>query len=174
MLTDEQTIPLAEIPLAGYAGVTWNRLHDEREEICDALRKEPGEISNGRRELLQDCLRKVDDELDRIMSVYEEGTEVTETTGGLKLDSLKPFDIIKLRTRNSDYRILLLDPLTGRVLVEGGNHLPEPSEALVRGSAICGLPFKEGSLDIGSRLEMWVDEKVFITSPIESLEVQRQ
>ena len=48
-----------------------------------------------------------------------ESTEIDE----LLLDSLNPFDTILVRTFNSDYRILLLDPKTGRALVEGGNYL---------------------------------------------------
>lgn len=59
------TIRLAEIPLGGYDGFAWNRLHGEREDICEALLKDgPKE----RKELLQARLRKVDDALDRLMS----------------------------------------------------------------------------------------------------------
>jgi hypothetical protein len=59
------TIRLAEIPLGGNDGFTWNRLHGEREDICEALLKAgPKE----RQESLQARLRKVDDALDRLMS----------------------------------------------------------------------------------------------------------
>ena len=59
------TIRLAEIPLGGHDGFAWNRLHGEREEICEALMKGgPQE----RKESLQARLRKVDDALDRLMS----------------------------------------------------------------------------------------------------------
>ena len=37
------------------------------------------------------------------------------------LESLNPYDTILLRTHN-DYRLLLLDPKTGRALVEGGEY----------------------------------------------------
>jgi len=171
MLTDDQTIPLAEISLAGQAGNTWNRLHEQREEICKALMKQTSDISNDERELLQASLRKIDDELDRLICKYEENKTQQEPAGDLKFDDLKPFDTIMLHTRNSDYRIMVLDPNTGRALVEGGSYLREPSQALVRGSAFQGLPFKDRRIDVGSRLEMWVDEKIFITSPIQSLEV---
>jgi RNA polymerase-binding transcription factor DksA len=67
-------------------GVVWNRLHSEREDICEAMLKEsqssseaqPGaeriskEVNvcdaNWHRELLQSRLRKIDDALDRLMS----------------------------------------------------------------------------------------------------------
>jgi RNA polymerase-binding transcription factor DksA len=66
-------------------GLVWNRLHSEREEICEALLKEfhpnsPVQLqespakeevmhtANWHRELLQARLRKLDDALDRLMS----------------------------------------------------------------------------------------------------------
>ena len=59
------TIRLAEIPLGGHDGFTWNRLHSEREDICEALLKENPEE---RTKVLQARLRTVDDALDRLMS----------------------------------------------------------------------------------------------------------
>ena len=64
-MREEQSIHLAEIPIGGQAGFVWNRLHGEREEICEALVKEE---TDGRRKILQTRLRKVDDALDRLMS----------------------------------------------------------------------------------------------------------
>lgn len=65
MNANTTTITLAEIPLGGHDGFAWNRLHSEREDICEALLKaNPDE----RKKLLQARLRKVDDALDRLMS----------------------------------------------------------------------------------------------------------
>jgi hypothetical protein len=64
-MREERTIPLAEIPIGGKDGFTWNRLHGEREEICEALVKEE---TPGKRHLLQARLRRIDDALDRLMS----------------------------------------------------------------------------------------------------------
>jgi len=85
------------------------------------------------------------------------------------LESLNPFDTILLQTHNSDYRILLLDPRCGRALVEGGDYIVEPTEALVRGSAATGEAFKGGTISVGSRLEMWVGERAFVTSPVKTV-----
>jgi RNA polymerase-binding transcription factor DksA len=66
-------------------GLVWNRLHSEREDICEALLKEwaPGHeapgaqrlsneaamhAANWHRELLHARLRKIDDALDRLMA----------------------------------------------------------------------------------------------------------
>jgi len=66
-MSDNRTIRLAEIPIGGSGGLVWNRLHGERENICDALLKEGSENS---RDVLEARLRKVDDALDRLMSGF--------------------------------------------------------------------------------------------------------
>ena len=206
-MREERTIHIAEIPFGGKDGFAWNRLHGQREDICEALLKEE---TDNRREILQTRLRKIDDALDRLMSgsyghcskcghVIEEtkleldpavalcrecrnlkpgsaafGLVDTDEPGvdDLSLETLKPFDTILLRTYNSDYRVMLLDPHTGRALVEGGDYLVEPNEVLLRGSAIPGSEFKGGSICVGSRLEIWVDERVLLTSTIKSVHVK--
>jgi hypothetical protein len=67
-MNENRTINLIEIPIGGKSGITWNRLHQEREDICESLLKDFGPVSDERRELLQSRLRKVDDALDRLMS----------------------------------------------------------------------------------------------------------
>ena len=201
-MSENRTIHLIEIPIGGKGGFTWNRLHSEREDICEALLKDDVE---GRKESLQARLRKVDDALDRLMSgsygncsKCGQAIETTKlevdpalalclncwtaepaipmrqmiSSGDVVLESLEPFDTILLRTHNSDYRILLLDPKTGRALVEGGDYIVEPTEALVRGSAVVGDAFKSGMISVGCRLEMWVDERAFLTSPVKTLYVK--
>jgi len=206
-MSDNRTIQLLEIPIGGKGGFIWNRLHSEREEICETLVGVPGPDSDVYRKLLQARLRKVDDALDRLMSgsyghCSQCGRAINEikldtdpatslcldcsgskpesvisdsetnSTTDLMLESLNPFDTILLRTHNSDYRILLLDPKTGRALIEGGSYLLEPSEGLVKGSAFPGSAFNGGAICVGGRLEMWVNEKVFLTSPVISVEVK--
>jgi len=195
-MSENRTVHLVEIPIGGREGAIWNRLHSEREEICEAL------LENGNAtfeiQWLQSRLRKVDDALDRLMSgSYGNCSQCGGSITGARLDmdpalalcrecedsgagssddvvleNLKPFDTIFMHTHNSDYRILLLDPKTGRALVEGGEYLREPKEALLKGSAVLGFPFKSGALSVGSNLEMWVDERVLLTSAIRSVQVK--
>jgi len=198
-MNENRTIKLVEIPIGGTGGFIWNRLHGEREDICEALLND----GDGKKSL-QARLRNVDDALDRLMSgsygkcsncgatIDDAKLEMdpalalcldcwsreprsrssSRDSSDLVLETLKPFDTVLLRTHNSEYRILLLDPKTGRALVEGGDYLIEPSEALVRGSAAPGHPFKAGTISIGSRLELWVDEQALITSVIKSAHVK--
>ena len=209
-MNENRTINLVEIPIGGEGGFIWNRLHGEREDICEALLNDTGTYFEERQHVLQARLRKVDDALDRLMSgsygncskcgraidqtrldidpalalcidcwgrepvnapSNERAGESPETTE-LLLETLNPFDTILLRTYNSDYRILLLDPKTGRALVEGGNYLLEPNDTLLKGSAAPGEALKPGAICIGCRLEMWVNESVVLTSPVKSIYVK--
>src|SRR6202008_4001769 len=182
MMDENRTIKLVEIPLGGQGGFIWNRLHGEREEICEALSKAGADDG---KETLQARLRNIDDALDRLMSgsygncsncggaldeaqlgidpalalcpdcetsTHGSVLSIPESTD-VVLEKLNRFDTILLQTHNSEYRILLLDPKTGRALVEGGDYLVEPSEALVRGSATPGFEFKAGVISVGTRLE---------------------
>ena len=223
-------IILTEIPFAGREGRVWNRLHEERENLCESICKQADDFTigtedpnatgpqvgstNWERKVLQGRLRKVDDALDRLMSgsyglcnqcgrqldlpklesdpvvsicpvcresnrrgkspeQSQPATPSSSTSDGVQLESLEPFSTIVVQTRNTEYRVLLLDPRTGWAMVEGGRHLPEPTEVMVCGSLLRDQDFKLRMVAIGYRLEMSVDGKVFITSPIESIRVEQ-
>ena len=91
---------------------------------------------------------------------------------GVALQTLAQYDTIQVRTLNSHYRIFLLDPGTGRVLLEGGNYFLEPVEAVVYGSNSVGSPPKVGWIGIGMRIEMWVKNQLVSTSPVQSFYIQ--
>lgn len=102
--------------------------------------------------------------------------EVPGTTGptenGVSLKTLSAFDTVWVRTLNSEYRIFFLDPMMGRALVEGGPHFVEPVEAIVSGSSAGGLNFQPGRIAVGFRMEVWINGRVVITSPVESVTVE--
>lgn len=225
------------------AGSVWNRLHSEREEICEALLKEPqpGLEANSatrmlskeeavntiswHRDLLQARLRKIDDALDRLMSgsygdcvkcgrwiedtkldfdpaiafcvecwqrirsqernpqpltqeirtsdLLDNLMRVSPSLPGVVLETLDPFDTISVRTRNSEYRLFLLDPKAGRALLEGGRQFVEPVEAIVNGSTFGGSTLKCGWIGVGMRMELWVKDHAVSTSPVQSIRVDR-
>lgn len=67
-MNQHHTTPLVEIPIGGKSGLVWNQLHDEREDICRRLLHDSGPRLDERKRMLQARLRKVDDELDRLMA----------------------------------------------------------------------------------------------------------
>ena len=64
-MNENRTIKLVEIPFGGKDGFVWNRLHEEREDICESLLKKS---EPSLEPALQTRLRTVDDALDRLMS----------------------------------------------------------------------------------------------------------
>lgn len=67
-MNENRKIHLVDVPIGGSGGFVWNRLHGEREDLCEALLKDFEPLTNERKELLQSRLRRVDDALDRLMS----------------------------------------------------------------------------------------------------------
>jgi RNA polymerase-binding transcription factor DksA len=158
--------PAIQNPDKQNGGLVWHRLHSEREDICEALLREPGpacvaealrqgmskedaeRTTNRHRNLLQARLRNVNDALDRLMSgsygdcckcgKWIEDTKLDFDRAiefclgcwelqqrnartdlpGVELETLSPFETIWARTLNSDYRVFLLEPNTGRALVD--------------------------------------------------------
>jgi hypothetical protein len=100
-------------------------------------------------------------------------TEISPLLEGVTLMALNACDTIHARTRNSDYEIFLLDPKSGRALVQGGKSFAAPVEATVSGSSFGGCMLKLGWLGVGLRIEFYVNGKRTVTSPVQSLRVER-
>src|SRR6266508_3715945 len=100
-------------------------------------------------------------------------TEISPLLEGVTLTALEACDTIHVRTRNSDYEIFLLDPKSGRALVRGGEYFAEPVEATVSGSTFGGCMLKAGWLGVGLRMEIYVNGQRTVTSPVQSLRVER-
>lgn len=91
---------------------------------------------------------------------------------GFAIRALAPFDIIRLKTLNSDYYIFLVEPETGKALVQGGRFFAEPIEAVVSGSTFGGCMLKMGWIGVGLRVEICYNGQRIVTSPVQSLEVE--
>jgi hypothetical protein len=100
-------------------------------------------------------------------------TEISPTLDGVTLMTLEACDMIHARTRNSVYEIFLLEPKSGRAMVRGGKHFAEPMEATVSGSTFGGCMIKIGWLGVGLRMEIYANGQRTVTSPIQSLRVER-
>jgi hypothetical protein len=99
-------------------------------------------------------------------------TEVGGSLQGVELETLGRFDTIFVRTVNSYYRIFLLDPQTGRALLEGGRKITEPVEARVIGSSFGGSILRTGWIGVGLCIEAWTNDRYIRTSPVQSLSVE--
>jgi len=104
----------------------------------------------------------------------EDLREVGCSSQGLELATLLPFDTIIVRTNNSEYRIVLLDPLTGRALFEGGRQTTGPVEVMVLGSSFGDMLPRTGWIGVGLRMEVCSNDGYIRTSPVQSLSVEHQ
>jgi len=99
--------------------------------------------------------------------------DIDQALKGVALPALAPCDTVKVRTHNSDYEIFLLDPESGRAVVQGGHYFPQPMEAIVNGSTFGGCMLKLGWLGVGLRMEISAYGQSVITSPVRALTVER-
>ena len=68
---------------------------------------------------------------------------------GVALQTLDPGTILTLHTRNSTYRLVVLDAARRRVLVTGGAYFPEQTEVRVEGATAGGSAVIVGLIGIG-------------------------
>jgi hypothetical protein len=107
-------------------------------------------------------------------STLGETIEIIDELEAVTLQTLRPCDTIRVRTCNSDYEIFLFEPESGRALVVGGKHFAEPMEAMVSGSTFGGNMLKMGWLGVGLRMELNVNGRRIVTSPVQELHVKHQ
>ena len=91
-------------------------------------------------------------------------TAAVATTHGVHLRDLAPMTTLHVQTRNSQYRIIVS---TGEaVLVEGGQFFPCLTPAHVSGASVGGSFLKVGWIGVGLRMEILVDGRRIVTSPV--------
>jgi hypothetical protein len=100
-------------------------------------------------------------------------TEESDGFDGMAISTRQPFDVIHVQTSHSSYRFLLIDPGTGRSLVEGGKFFSEPTEATILGSSTRSAAFRSGWIGVGFRLELWAADQLISTSAVLSVRVER-
>lgn len=82
---------------------------------------------------------------------------------GVLLPQLGPYDQLIVRTRNSTYEIIVIDPQTASVLVRGGSFFPEFSPARVAGSSLGGGFLKVHGVYAGFQMELVAGERILTT-----------
>jgi hypothetical protein len=86
--------------------------------------------------------------------------------GGILVDALSSLDRLIVRTQNSTYHIVVVDPLTADVLVRGGAFFPVYTPARLAGSSLGGSFLKLRSVQPGFRLELNCGDQCIVTSPV--------
>ena len=92
-------------------------------------------------------------------------------TEGLSLASLQPGTTVIVRTRNSRYRLIVLEG-GHRILIQGGVMFPEPTPVRFQGANAGGSMLKTGWIGIGLRLEFQAGFERIVTSRVLSVSIE--
>jgi len=90
---------------------------------------------------------------------------------GLHIDQLSALDRLTVLTQHSTYEIVIVTPVTGEVLVRGGEFFPEFTSVRLAGSTLGGSFLKMRSVHPGFRIEFAVGRGVIVTSPVRTITV---
>ena len=101
-------------------------------------------------------------------------TSEVADTDGVGLGELAALTTLTVTTLNSLYRVVVLDPPRPRILIQGGSFFPNPTEARLAGASFGGSMLKLSWLGCGLRMEVCSDGQRIVTSPVTSIEVERQ
>ena len=82
---------------------------------------------------------------------------------GVLLPQLGAYDQLIVRTRNSTYEIIVIDPQTASVLVRGGKFFPEFRGARVAGSSLGGGLLKVHGVYAGFQMEIVAGQSILTT-----------
>jgi hypothetical protein len=91
---------------------------------------------------------------------------------GVDVRELAEGAIVIVRTRNSCYRLGIVEPETQRVLVSGGDWFPEPTEVQLVGATGGGSMLKPGWIGPGLRLELRHMNRPITTSTVDAVTLE--
>jgi hypothetical protein len=89
---------------------------------------------------------------------------------GVHLPTLEEFQQINVCTQNTLYEIIVITR-SGDVRVRGGRFFPEWTAARLAGSTAGGSCLKRLGINLGLRIELEVERRRIITSPVRTIAV---
>jgi hypothetical protein len=98
-------------------------------------------------------------------------TEVTSQQKGLHVGRLAPLTRLAVTTRNTEYKITVVEPRDWRVLVQGGRFFPTERFAFLCGSGYGGTLLKVAWIGVGLCCELSTEGQRVVTSPVQDFRV---
>jgi hypothetical protein len=95
-----------------------------------------------------------------------------ETGGGIDVRSLENGTTLLVHTRNTHYRVVVLNAARLLVLVKGGEIFRDETEARLNGATCGGSALKAGWIGEGFRIDLSAGGRRVITSPVRSLTIE--
>ncbi len=96
-----------------------------------------------------------------------------QTSEGVRLGDLDALTTVLVKTLNTLYRIIVLEPPRSTILIQGGAFFPEPTRARLAGASVGGSMLKLAWFGRGLRMEVCAAGQRIVTSPVQSIAVQR-
>lgn len=90
-------------------------------------------------------------------------------TDGCQIDELQSFQPLTVITRNHVYEIIVLDGVTGKVRIRGGQFFPDFREAHLAGCSLGGSFLKLRGIYAGFGMELHIEGDIIVTSPVRQL-----
>ena len=91
---------------------------------------------------------------------------------GVDVRELAAGAIVIVHTRNSCYRLVIVEPETQRVLISGGDWFHEPTEVQLVGATGGGSMLKPAWIGAGLRLELRYMNRPMTTSPVDAVTIE--
>lgn len=91
---------------------------------------------------------------------------------GIAIDALDTGTRFIVQTRNSEYRLIVLDGPRQTMLMQGGRLLTEATEVFVQGSSAGGSYVKTGWIGVGLRVEILAGGRRIVTSRVQSITIE--
>ena len=91
---------------------------------------------------------------------------------GIDVRSLESGTTLRVNTRNTFYRLVVLNPTRLLVLAKGGEHFRHEGEARLNGSTCGGSTLKGGWIGVGFSMDLWTGGRHIITSSVRSVNVE--
>lgn len=98
-------------------------------------------------------------------------TEATSQHRGLHVGSLAPLTRLEVKTRNTRYRITVVEPRDWKVVVQGGRFFPTERFAFLCGSGYGGTLLKVAWVGLGLCCELSSDGQRVVTSPVQDFRI---
>ena len=103
-------------------------------------------------------------------SVRECADDVVDHAEGVQLELLQPFTTLLVRTKNSLYRVTVVDGTA--VYVQGGEFFRDPEPVSLEGSSTARRCLKGGWIGIGRMTEIRSKDGHVTTSPVRGIIIE--
>lgn len=113
----------------------------------------------------------VETEAEPVAVALDDFAAATDRAAGINLRALTTLDSVEVRTRNSTYRLTIVNAAESRVLVSGGAFFPTPVVATISGASLGGSMLKRGVILNGFQFEILTGRDRIVTTRVRDIRV---